>query len=58
LSVLSDLVRQRLTNNQRLVVSIETHPDARYKTMIQVLDEVQEAEAPRISIKTAGDVGG
>jgi biopolymer transport protein ExbD len=57
-SVLSDLVRERLRNNDRLVVSIESHSDARYKTMIRVLDEVQEAEAPRISIKTAGDRGG
>jgi biopolymer transport protein ExbD len=56
--VLSDLVKQRLRNNRRLVVSIESHPDARYKAMIRVLDEVQEAKAPHISIKTASAPGG
>jgi biopolymer transport protein ExbD len=51
---ISDLVAGRLHENPKLVVSIETSPQARYRTMIKVLDEVKEAEAPRISIKTAG----
>jgi len=55
---LSHLVAQRLRQNSNLVVSIETHPKARYQTMIKILDEVKEAEARRISIKTAGNPGG
>jgi biopolymer transport protein ExbD len=55
---LSDLVKQRLRQSNKLVVSIETHPQARYKTMIKILDEVKEAEALRISIKTAANSGG
>ena len=57
LTTLSDIVQERLRTNDRLIVSIETHPDARYQTMIRVLDEVKEAEAPRISIKTAAGGG-
>jgi biopolymer transport protein ExbD len=57
LATLSDIVRERLRGNDKLVVSIETHPDARYQTMIRVLDAVKEAEAPRISIKTAAGDG-
>jgi biopolymer transport protein ExbD len=44
--------------NDKLVVSIETDPQSKYKTMIKILDEVKEAEAPRISIKTAAPPGG
>ena len=57
LTTLSDIVRERLRTNDKLIVSIETHPDARYQTMIRILDEVKEAEAPRISIKTAAGGG-
>jgi biopolymer transport protein ExbD len=57
IGTLSDIVRARLRGNDKLIVSIETHPDARYQTMIRVLDEVKEAEAPRISIKTAAGGG-
>lgn len=55
---LSDLVKNRLMQNDKLVVSIETDPQSKYQTMIKVLDEVKEAEAPRISIKTAGPPAG
>lgn len=57
IGALSDIVRGRLRDNDKLIVSIETHPDARYQTMIRVLDEVKEAEAPRISIKTEAGTG-
>ena len=57
LTTLSDIVRERLRTNDKLIVSIETHPEARYQTMIRILDEVKEAEAPRISIKTAAGGG-
>jgi len=57
IAALSDIVRGRLRDNDKLIVSIETDPDARYQTMIRVLDEVKEAEAPRISIKTAPGSG-
>jgi biopolymer transport protein ExbD len=44
-------VRTRLAENPNLVVAIETHPDGRYGVMVQVLDEVKQAEATRISLQ-------
>ncbi len=37
---LKDIVRQRLTDNDNLILSLETHPDAPYGRMIDALDEV------------------
>ena len=37
---LRGLVRQRLTDNKNLILSLETHPDAPYGSMINALDEV------------------
>jgi biopolymer transport protein ExbD len=49
---IEDLVRQRLTENpEKLVISIESHQDAKYGTMIDVLDEVKQAGARKISLK-------
>jgi biopolymer transport protein ExbD len=58
---LAELVRARLLANPELVIAIESHPQSKYKTMIQVLDEVKEARATRISIRAlpvAGGAGG
>jgi len=44
-------VERRIAENPNLVVSIETHPDATYDAMVDVLDEVKLANAERISIK-------
>ena len=48
---LKDEVKRRTAENPNLVVSIETHPDALYEIMVDVLDEVKLANAERISIK-------
>jgi biopolymer transport protein ExbD len=40
LSELRGIVRQRLTDNDNLILSLETHPDAPYGAMINALDEV------------------
>jgi len=37
---LKGIVRQRLTDNDKLILSLETHPDAPYGSMINALDEV------------------
>ncbi len=37
---LRGIVRQRLTDNENLILSLETHPDAPYGSMINALDEV------------------
>lgn len=45
------MTRQRLAENPKTIVSIESDPDSRYETMILVLDEVKRAEAPVISLR-------
>lgn len=40
LDELKGIVRQRLTDNENLILSLETHPDAPYGSMINALDEV------------------
>ena len=45
-------MRQRLTDNENLILSLETHPDAPYGSMVDALDEVtlayDELEAANI----------
>ena len=43
LSELKGLVRERLTENENLIISLETHPEAPYGNMIDALDEVMLA---------------
>jgi biopolymer transport protein ExbD len=40
LSSLRGIVKQRLIENDKLILSLETHPDAPYGAMIDALDEV------------------
>ena len=40
LDELRDIVRERLTDNKNLILSLETHPDAPYGRIIDALDEV------------------
>jgi biopolymer transport protein ExbD len=47
-------IEQKLQENDKLVVVIETHPLARYETYVDILDELKMAKAPRISLKTMG----
>jgi len=46
------LIEEKLMANDKLVIVIETHPDADYGVMIDVLDELRLANAVRISLKT------
>ena len=47
---IKDIVKQRLAMNDKLIVSIKTDSKTRYQDFVSVLDQVQMAEAPRISI--------
>ncbi len=40
LSELRGIVKQRLIDNDKLILSLETHPDAPYGKMVNALDEV------------------
>ena len=43
--------RQALSANPRLIAAVETHPDAAYGRMVDVLDQLQGAGATRVSLK-------
>ena len=48
---IKDEVVDRVAENDKLVVSIESHPESRYEVMVAILDEVKKAKAPRVSLK-------
>jgi biopolymer transport protein ExbD len=52
LANLRSIIEERLAENEKLVIVIETHPDAEYGLMIDILDELKLAQARTISLKT------
>jgi len=52
LNQIRPMVEQKLAENDKLVVVIETHPDSEYGTMIDILDELKLANARTVSLKT------
>jgi biopolymer transport protein ExbD len=46
------LVIDAQKENDKLVVVMETHPDAPYELMVDVLDELKMAQTERIALKT------
>lgn len=51
------VVERRLAQNDKTIIVIETHPDAEYGLMVDILDELRLAKARTISLKTMS-VGG
>ncbi len=49
------ILRQELAANENLIAAIKTDPDAPYRHMINVLDEVKAAGAERISLQMVGE---
>jgi biopolymer transport protein ExbD len=45
-------IERELAANSKLIVVIESHPDAEYGLMVDILDELRLANARRISLKT------
>ncbi|MBN2542895.1 biopolymer transporter ExbD [bacterium] len=52
LSDVKNIVKEKIAANDKLIVSVQTAQKASYKMMIDVLDEVKLANAPRISLAT------
>lgn len=50
-SQVSTILRQELADNANLIAAIQTHPDAAYRHMVNVLDEVKLSGAERISLQ-------
>lgn len=48
--MIREVIKQKLVQNDKLIVSIKTDSRTKYQVFISVLDQVQMAEAPRISI--------
>ena len=49
------ILRQELAANENLIAAIKTDPEAPYRHMINVLDEVKRAGAERISLQMVGE---
>ncbi|HSG29275.1 MAG TPA: biopolymer transporter ExbD [Candidatus Krumholzibacterium sp.] len=49
---IQQFIENKLIQNDKTVVVIETHPDADYGIMIDILDELRLANAERISLRT------
>ncbi len=50
-SEVEGILRQELLANPNLIAAVQTHPDAAYRHMVNVLDEVKSAGAERISLQ-------
>ncbi|UCH09939.1 MAG: biopolymer transporter ExbD [Fidelibacterota bacterium] len=50
LNQLRGRIRTMLAQNDKLIVSVKTHPQTKHQIYIDVLDQLKQAGAPRISI--------
>ncbi len=46
-------IEDRILDNPKLVVLLKVHPDADYGKMVACLDELKQAHAKKVSLKTA-----
>jgi biopolymer transport protein ExbD len=44
------IVRQKIFENERLIISLKTDKETKYETYVAVLDQLKKAEARRISL--------
>jgi biopolymer transport protein ExbD len=50
-SQIGSIWRQEFASNANLIAAVKTHPDASYRHMIDVLDQLQAAQADKISLQ-------
>jgi biopolymer transport protein ExbD len=50
-SAISSIWRQEFAQNENLIAAVKTHPNAPYRAMIDVLDQLQTAQADKISLQ-------
>ena len=51
---LNKIIRQKLAENEKLVISVKAHEKTPYKDYIRVIDQLKMANATRISIAESG----
>lgn len=44
------IVESKIAANEKLIISVKTHPRTKYQVYIDVLDQLKQAKATRISI--------
>ena len=49
-NAISALVERKLSGNPNLIFSVQTHPRTKYQDYLNVLDQLKEAKASKISI--------
>ncbi|UCF05768.1 MAG: biopolymer transporter ExbD [bacterium] len=49
---IKSVIERKLEANPKLVIVIETHPEADYGIMVDILDELRLARATKISLRT------
>ena len=47
---ISGIVKRKLAGNPNLIFSVQTHPRTKYQNYLQILDQLKEAKATKISI--------
>lgn len=47
----SAIWRSEFSRNDKLIAAVKTHPDASYRLMVDVLDQLQSAGADRVSLQ-------
>ena len=50
LNALKNLIEKKLAGNPNLIFSVQTHPRTKYQDYLNVLDQLKEAKATKISI--------
>ena len=49
-NAISEIVKRKLSGNSNLIFSVQTHPRTKYQDYLNVLDQLKEAKATKISI--------
>tara|TARA_A100001011_G_scaffold347668_1_gene384945 strand:+ start:426 stop:827 length:402 start_codon:yes stop_codon:yes gene_type:complete len=47
---IKDIVERKLASNPNLIFSVQTHPRTKYQNYLEILDQLKEAKATKISI--------
>ena len=49
-NAIKGIVERKLAGNPNLIFSVQTHPRTKYQNYLQILDQLKEAKATKISI--------